>query len=367
MIRCFMAAWIAMKLISLPLWLTTRHFPIVPVTDSLNIIPGWVHFILLICSLALMALTVFQPKQMIAGIVIGLEILSCVLDQNRWQPWEYQFIFFTLAYLMLKTENEISIGWKIVLTGTYFFGGFYKLTPEFIHDIWQYQVLNKWLHINTSNQWLLRLGYAIPLFEMLTGLLLYVPKWKRAAASLLVGMHLFILIWLGPVGLNMNPVVWPWNLALATALYVLFIYKPERSAEQQFHFKPGLLFLLLCWWVMPWFQRAGWDKYFSSVLYSGGVEQLMICTDNPVALSTASPYRIDGSGTIPCASVVPMLQWGLHDLNAPPCMEPRVFRKMIRWWTAHYGSTDFYLYKSGFSPVLKKWDDAKGGVWKRVR
>lgn len=363
LIRLLFLAWIITKLISLKLWMGDRYFPLVPISDYLLEIPAWVHLALYASSMALMFLSVFKPSKSVIWLIVALEVASCLLDQNRWQPWEYQFLFFVSSFAVFKRDEDKISSWLIILVSTYFFGGFFKLNAAFIHDTWQYLILMKWLHLAPGNIWLLRFGYMLPLLEITAGVLLMIPRFRKAAAWIIISMHIFILILLGPAGLNINAVVWSWNIFLAITVYVLFFQKTENALRLSFSLHPFLVFMLVVWWIMPWFQSFGfWDKYLSSVLYGGGVEQLFICTHNDEALSKASPYRLDKTGTVPCAPVIPVYKWGMYEMKTAPYPERRVTRKIIEYWNRNYGKADFYLFKPGFQTTVKIWD-AKNSQW----
>lgn len=362
LIRLLFLAWIITKLISLKLWMGDRYFPLVPVSDSLLALPSWLHLALFASSMALMLLSVFKPVKTFIWLIVFFELASCLLDQNRWQPWEYQFLFFITSYAALNKEEDRSTAWLIILVSTYFFGGFFKLNAAFIHDTWQYLILIKWLHLAPGNVWLLRFGYVLPLVELAAGLFLLVPRLKKIGAWAIVSMHLIILLLLGPAGLNINAVVWGWNIFLPITVYFLFLHKFEKGSQVHFSFKPFLIIILLAWCVLPWFQSFGfWDKYLSSVLYGGGVEQLFICTQNDEALSKASAYRVDKINTVPCAPAIPVYKWGMYEMRTAPYPQPRVTRKIIEYWNKSYGEARFYLFKPGFKATVKIWDADKQG------
>lgn len=368
LLRLIFLTWIISKAICFPLWMGYREFPLVPVWDGFSVIPAWVHFALFVTSMALMALSIIVPRKLFIRIILILEILSCLLDQNRWQPWEYQFLFFIFCFAVLKTENMIRKSWQVILVSTYFFGGLFKMNPYFIHDTWQYLILIKWLHIQTENEWLLRAGYIIPIIELIAGLFLLFMKTQRLAAIVLMAMHIFILGLLGPAGLNINGVVWPWNIFLAIMLGYLFLKNPHSVFGGMVHFRPAFIVVIIAWMVMPWFRFAGiWDKYLSSVLYGGGVEQLFICTTSPEALQKSAPYRKDNLRFIPCEYAIPVYKWGMYNMSTAPYPEQRVFKKIMIAWKDKYGSADFYLYKPGFKATISFWNTSNGGNWQQIR
>lgn len=98
-IICFF--WIIAKIMSWKVWLANRFFPIVPPFNFL-FFPAAIHLILFIFSVAaLFILLLFPSKRWLQKGIIFIEIFFCLLDQNRWQPWEYQYIFIILAFVLI--------------------------------------------------------------------------------------------------------------------------------------------------------------------------------------------------------------------------------------------------------------------------
>ena len=348
--------WFITKIICYKLWLADRLFPLVPVHEMLSSLPPLLHSALFVCSLACMILLIFFPNRKTAFVLLLLELLSCCLDQNRWQPWEYQFIFMLLVYVFVEDEKEMRFSWQLILAGLFFFSGISKLNSAFIHDVWQHLLLHKWLGIGRVNIWITRAGYSLPLIEMFSGIGLLIKKTSKPAVWILCCMHLLILLMMGPLGLNINAVIWPWNLLMPLLLLSLFYNTAfELSSFRSWNFFSWLV--LLCWWILPWLQLKGyWDKYLSSVLYSGGVEQLFICTDNPVAKKQMTAYFDSTFRIIPCSTSLSLYNWGVKEMKTAPYPEPRVFKAIIKVWREKYpGTADrFYLYKPGFAPKVEE-------------
>ena len=300
---------------------------------------------------------VFPGKKVIMVLLLS-ELLSCMLDQNRWQPWEYQFLFMAAVYVFIKGGKDILYSFQLIIAGLYFFSGLSKWNSAFIHDVWQNLLLHRWLGIYHVNSMVIRSGYALPLIEMLVGIGLLFNRTRKPAVLVLIIMHLLILCILGPVGLNMNIVVWPWNILMPALLYLLF-YK------EQFQFIPLHLLkrfswlVILCWWILPWLQLGGyWDKYLSSVLYSGGVEQLFICTDDSATKNEMRIYMEKEFRVIPCSPVLSVYKWGVTEMNTSPYPERRIYNAIIMAWKKeHPNNTDrFYIYKPGFAYTVREVD-----------
>ena len=355
-IRLICVTWFITKLICFKLWLADRLFPLIPVNDLLTALPSFVHNTCFVVSLASMLLLIFFPGKKIALVLLLAEIFSCLLDQNRWQPWEYQFTWMLAVYIFAKATSELHFLWQLILAGIYFFSGISKLNSAFIHDIWQNLMLRRWLHVNAIHSLVTYTGYLLPMIEMLAGIGLLLDKTRKLSVWILISMHVIILLMLGPIGLNINKVVWPWNLLMLLLLYLLF-YKGSFQFRKLIFMKPAVWLLLLCWWVLPWLQLAGyWDKYLSSVLYAGGVEQLYICTSDPRATKDMAVYLDKEFKIIPCKPLISAYKWGVIEINTSPYPEPRIYNAIIRAWRKRYPNTTdkFYLYKPGFAPTVKE-------------
>jgi len=325
-------------------------------------------------SLLLMAGAVWEPtRRLITGVII-LEILSCLLDQNRWQPWEYQFILMAFVYAGFEDHVKIKSGWLIILSGIYFFSGLSKLSPDFIHDTWQWLILNRWLGLHTLPGFVYKFGYVIPLVEIATGILILLPNWRKLSFKLILVIHIFNLILLGPTGLNINAVIWPWNVLMPLLAYYLFRVLDQHGPERKSNgvgIKPlpkGIQFsilsnknlwediriwllVILCW-ILPFGMSMGyWDRYLSFTLYSGGVPQLMICSnDHEIDVIAPGSQRINSR--IPCDDkLLAAWDWGMKAMKTAPYPEMRVYRKIAEdWKKAHPVSRNrFFIVRSGFN------------------
>ena len=356
-LRLLLLCWVITKWICFPLWLADRNFPTAPVWDSLLNLPIYWHAVLFYFSLVLMVVYIIFPNKKIITTLLLLEILSCLLDQNRWQPWEYQFIFMLAAYVFLKTEEHIYTAWKIILVGLYFFSGLSKLNAAFIHDVWYNLMLRSWLKIQTNNMTVLQVGYIMPLLEMAAALLLCTLWFRKYGMIILLGMHLLILLMFGPMGLNRNEVIWPWNILMLCLLPLLF-YKHALDPGRTFIRKPFSWLVIACFWLLPWGHLVGrWDHYLSFTLYSGGMPRLYICSNDNATLQKLSPYMGNTTnGLIPCQFPVNTYNWAVKEMNTAPYPQKRVFRNLAGQWVKQYPGAGFhfYIYYPGFKTRVEE-------------
>jgi len=349
-------AWFITKVICYKLWFADRLFPLVPVADILSGLPVFLHSALFFISLTAMLVLLFFPDKKIAVILLLAELFSCSLDQNRWQPWEYQFLFMLAAIIFLKEEKHLLFACRLILAGIYFFSGLSKLNSAFLHDIWQNLILRRWLGIGPVGVWVIRAGYLLPLIEMAAGAALLISRTRKPAALAMIAMHVMILMMLGPLGLNMNAVIWPWNIVMLCLLVLLF-YKTTFNLANDFFYRPLAWIILVCWWVLPWLQLGGyWDKYLSSVLYSGGVEQLYICTNSVAAEKQMAVYYEYVSKIVPCSRPLSVFYWGVKEMKTAPYPQRRNFNAIIKAWEKKYPNAGnrYYIYKPGFAYTVRE-------------
>lgn len=355
--RIGMLAWAAGKILCYPLWQGNRFFPLVPVLEVMRVIPLWVHDGLFYASLLAMFSWIIYPHRKIAIFILVCELASCMLDQNRWEPWEYQFIFMLAVTIFYRRREDIKTALQLIVVGLYFFSGLGKLNPAFIHDIWNWLLLRSSFGIQTNNVWVFRMGYLLPLVEMALAIMLLLGRWRKVGVLGLTLMHVFILILFGPLFLNRSAVIWPWNLLMPVLLFYLY-YNTRFQPVRSFFSRPFSYVVLMCWCILPMLHLAGkWDNYLSFTLYSGGTPQLFICTDDPAALQAMAPYMANvRNGFIPCKYPISAYNWSGMVMRTTPYPEERVFRVVAREWHKLFphATARFYIFQSGFSPTLKE-------------
>ena len=101
----------------------------------------------------------------------------------------------------------------------------HKLNGGFLYTVWEKIILIKFLDFNPNeiqNIFVHYSGLTFPIFEILAALGLLFAKNKILFAMLLIGMHIFILIFLSPLEINYNSIIWPWNVLMIVYLIILF-------------------------------------------------------------------------------------------------------------------------------------------------
>ena len=281
-LRATFLFWLFAKLISYKVWLADRFFPVVPTFDFLDKLPSEVHLVLFVFSLTLLVFLLVFPKNKIGLFaLLGIEILACSLDIARWQPWEYQYLFIVFIFLIdRKDQRNFFAALTFLLSLIYIFSGMHKFNGAYLYATWGRMILGNFLNLSPEiikNIFVHYFGLLLPIIEIVAGFFLLILKNKKYPALVLMAMHLFILILIGPFGIDYNIVVWPWNVAMIALLYFLFLKNPIHfSLRNIFHGANPVI--LVFWAILPLFNFVGyWDLYLSSALYSGKEIRMDIC------------------------------------------------------------------------------------------
>jgi hypothetical protein len=99
-----------------------------------------------------------------------------------------------------------------------------------------------------------------------------------------------------------------------------------------------------------------WDRYLSFSMYSGGVPQLYICTNNERVLQEYAVFMGNHkNGLLPCSFPIPVYRWSNATIYASPNPERRVYLAIAKQFTAKHPGVEasYYLYHGGFSPKLE--------------
>ncbi len=285
-----------------------------------------------------MLILLIQPhRRIVILMLMGVELFSCLLDQNRLQPWEYQFLFLLFIQLTVKPCDQKRV-YLILLGGLYTYSGLHKLNPGSLQIVWKDMILNNYLHFDiagSSNNLLYRAGYIIPLIELSAGCCLFLSTLiRQQALSVLIVMHLIILIIIGPIGIRYNLAVWPWNLVMIFSLYML----KQDSAEYVFRLQNRTLpaaIVCLCWLVLPAFSFMGkWDQYLSANLYSGNLPRVSICISDSSKAGSMRRFFSKNPEQIQCKGKagINVQHWSMRETGVPFYPELRVLRRVDDWW-----------------------------------
>lgn len=280
------------------------------------------------------------------------EVASCLLDETRWQPWEYLYLFILVVFIMNRAKKQ-QIGFVLLITFSvvYIYSGLQKFNGGFVTSMWQNTILRSFFRMSpviSQARWVHFIGYLLPLTETIAGIGLLFSATRKKAVILLVGMHVFILLLIGPLGLHYNKIVWPWNAAMIILLYLLLIQNkesPTRFVELQYSTKV----LLIAWAFLPALNCIGyWDNYLSWKLYSSNLPSMVICIGDTSVTAPLQAFYNTKINPSACNgnAMLNVQRWAMTEMNIPPYPEERVYRKIETYWNKTYPSSgaSFLIY-----------------------
>jgi hypothetical protein len=325
-------------LLSWKLWLSTRLFPLVPVSNYLPAIPYPIDYIWLLLLLALLvAISCLSRPRTFVLIFLSLAALLSLWDQIRWQPWFYQYLFMLAATgLFAGTKNGAASNraaldiCRFIVASTYFWTGIQKLNVTFVRETWPDMASflpGFWQSVVSHVPPFTIL--LIPLVEILVAFGLLTRRFRNGAVLLATATHLAILTLLVLTG--ENTVVWPWNIAMLLFVWILFWQDKEATARRIVAGKRAFhLLVLILFGVLPSLSLVGfWDSYLSSSIYSGNTYQAAIylspavlarlpASIHPHVWQKSEPFFLD------------INRWSYDELHVPLNPEPRIYRQVAR-------------------------------------
>ena len=231
-------------------------------------------------------------------------------------------------------------GLLIIMVFTYLFSGLQKLNPGFIHSFWSVHILKIFLKLpsyiiqNTVVQWA---GFILPLIEIAGAIGLLFKSTMRVAAFGLIGMHIFLLIFLGPFGINYNVVVCPWNLLMILLIWFLFI--KSKYLLRPVQCRSAANYIVAFFWVlMPVAGLFGhWDKYLSSAMYWGRDKLKQFYFNDLNQIPPELRKYVFYSKTNSLARIL-LNNWYVQELGVAAVKEPRVMNSITKQLNSLYAS-----------------------------
>lgn len=345
--------WMITKIWSYKTWITDRIYPVIPPLDIVRNIPGFVHLFLFGFSLLALLLILFKENRLLLILLFLSEMLSCLLDTVRWQPWEYMYLCILLITIInFHKPKNIILLMHLFLVSIYIFSGLHKLNRSFLSLAWMNMILIDFFGLSMDvilKYKLFFVGLLIPVVELVLAVLLLLSKSKRKISYVLMGIHVIILIVIGPFGLEHNSVVWFWNLAMIGMLLVIYI-KPIDPVTNSFCTSNFYWFVL--WFIMPVFSFFGhWYQYFSFNLYSGKGEQLYICFSKKK--EELKPYFESAMNNIcPGKRCINLQDWALAEIKSAPLPETEIYRKIGVYMKQKYPNDSIRILS--YDPMTQK-------------
>lgn len=322
-------------LLSYNLWGGHRFFPKAHLFSNFQSLQAPYDYLYLIILVLLISISFLSQSKIPTLFLILFSLFLCIDDQNRLQPWFYNYILILFVLLFYKQRvdesnnyTSIFITLQVLVALIYIFSGLQKFNSFFIEDTLKWIITPFQTHFSTRQiNLFLKLGHAIPYIECFIGLGLLIKPIRYLAIPLVIAMHLLILIFLSPFGNDYNQVVWPWNIVMIILNLLLFAnIEQERFFDISILFKGVYFYVIITLMlIFPIFSfNNKYDSYLSSSLYSGNTHGcVLILSDNAY---NKLPYYIK-SFTSKNADYnqLNIKKWAITELNTPCVPEYRIF------------------------------------------
>ncbi len=336
----------AMMALSWPLWVGASLYPRVPfVAPSPDL--GYVVSWLLFGTLWVSTLAMVSERLWRGAAIVSLAMLSWLVlaDQNRLQPWVYQYALTSVALLTANERWGLRLA-RVFLIAFYFHSGLSKLDYTFAHEMGPAFLragldlvgvsAQKWSEANVA-----RLSLLMPAFEILVSLLLMFGRTRRLGLVGVITIHSALLGILGPWGLGHSTIVLVWNGALILENLLLFGPRPGSAPVELFPQKrrrPAVAVLFAAVALLPFTERWGfWDTWPSFAVYASHNErsEVYVWTEDVARLPAVirqHAYRADESRW----SRVDLLGWSREERGVPNYPQSRTESAVGEWLATRF-------------------------------
>lgn len=332
---------IASVLLSINLWAGQRWFPKAPLFEGLVGLQAPFDYINLGVLIILLIISILAKSKTPIILLILFCVYLCVDDQNRLQPWFYNYVLILFILLFYKKRVDepnnyttIFISLQFLVALIYIFSGIQKFNSFFVSDTFTWMISSLDTVFSARQMHLFqKFGFAVPYIELLIGFGLLFRPFRFIAVPLVIIMHVFILIMLGPLGKSYNYVIWPWNIVMILINLLLFAnVKQERFFDISILFKSASFYIVVTLMlIFPIFSfNNKYDSYLSSSLYSSNTHDCqLILSDNAY---NKLPYYIRHFVTEnDDYNILYIKHWAINELKTPCVPEFRVFTNVQRY------------------------------------
>jgi hypothetical protein len=319
-----------------PLWTPQTVFPQVPWVGALVSVPGWVDWVGTACLVAGLFGMLAAPEGRWARASLVLFAIAAggliLLDQQRLQPWAYQFVL--VALVLAAAPARPALAWvRLLVISSYFYSAITKLDYAFAHTLGQQFLAALAGIVGASIEgWNAEVrvaaALAFPLAELAVGIALLFTRTRRFGLAGAIAVHLLLLVILGPWGLDHRAGVLIWNAYFIVQDVLLFArLQPaavgqaadvQATAERAPRPIAGLMLAaLLLPALAPW---SWFDLWPSWGLYAAGAQRVVLQIHRRA--ESELPPRLRAFVETPRDDTEPWLtlridRWALESLGAP--------------------------------------------------
>lgn len=364
------------------LWIPQSDFPQVPLFRWVALLPNaldWFCFGSLIIALmtAAMGLPRWTRTQIAWPMFSVAYIGSVMFDQHRLQPWAWLLLLMSLLFHGINARRTWQVRWFGTLSvgsllrwltiSVYFWSAVSKFDRGFFdtHGPTLVDALLQLIGLGGipgSVKWWL--AVALPVGELLIAVGLSFPRFRHSAVWGAIGLHVALILALGPFGLGHRPGVLLWNVAFIGHNWLLFrrstSTNPKRERGQTleeaainheelkstpceaaplayvfryFHIsfvRPLLVIVAILWPMTESFGLC--DHWLAWSVYSTRTERVSVMiTEKGVRRLPEAAQRLVTAGELP------LDRWSLETLNAPIYPQLRFQLGVVEWMRTQCG------------------------------
>ena len=357
------------------LWTSQTEFPQVPLFGWASALPSFLDGLVFGVLLASLAFAAWKPdsRRIWMTLTVTLSALI-VLDQHRLQPWAWQLLLLAFWWGTANVGQVFNLpvkprDWQVenlphvaLTISIYFWSAVSKLDAEFFvsHGPTLVEALLGAIHIDATaipvrmKWWLATM---LPLGELLVAVGLCWPRTRRAALIGATGLHVGLLLALGPLGLGHRPGVLLWNVAFLGHDWLLFgrQCKGVRMTMRRSSLvtiRAGVLALACLW---PLTECWGWcDRWLAWSVYAARSERVS------VTLTAEGQRRLPESARrCLVEGELRLDHWSLAALDAPIYPQLRFQFGVVEWLRRNCGDDNLV-------EVLVQHSQGVGGTIERI-
>lgn len=162
-------------------------------------------------------------------------MISVLLDQNRLQPWVYQFLLLSILFTGSNRTNQVKwMRWFTI--SIYIYSAISKFDYQFVFTVGQSMWDGIFKTPPAENwEWVTLI---FPAYELTAAILLLWSPTRKFGLILALLMHTGLLIALGPFGLNQSLGVLIWNLFfMVQTIYLFGICSDLKNMDVRLSFR----------------------------------------------------------------------------------------------------------------------------------
>lgn len=240
-------------------------FNLNPLSIEIGQMPTTVLFFLVIGGLLAY---LYRGLNVILIPALLLWVFLTFFNLYRIQPYYLQLgIILLVGALCKNKEKSAIIILQLYLISMYLWSGIHKINPFFGEDL-HYAIEQAGTILPAG----LLKGVAdiVPFIEIGIGIGLFIPFLRNIITFLAIALHIGIIVFLSPLGLDYNIIVIPWNLGMIGVVFGLFFKSDIQLFRWNSH-RPALIagFVLLLIPAISLFTLRGNVACFN--VYSGKI------------------------------------------------------------------------------------------------